>query len=87
MNIFKVSIHSLVTDLCGRAIAQAVSRRVPNTPARVRAQVRSCRIYGGKNGIGVGFLLVLQFPLQILIPPTASHSSSYIIRGGYNRMI
>jgi hypothetical protein len=30
----------------GRAIAQAVSHRFPTTAARVRAQVRSCGIYG-----------------------------------------
>jgi hypothetical protein len=33
------------------------------------------------------FLLVLRFPLPILIPPTAPHSSSSIIRGWYNRQI
>jgi arylamine N-acetyltransferase len=48
----------------GRAIAQAVSRRLPTAAARTRAQVRSCRI-------GAGFLQVLWFPLPILIPPTA----------------
>jgi hypothetical protein len=31
------------------------------------------------------FLRVLQFPLPILIPPTASHSSSFIIRCWYNK--
>jgi hypothetical protein len=44
---------------------------------RVRAQVRSCCICGGICGNGTGFLEVLRFPLPILIPPTAPHSSSY----------
>jgi hypothetical protein len=67
--------------LCGRAIFQAVSRRLPTAAARVRAQVRSCGICGGQSGTGAGFLRVLRFLLLILIPPTAPHSSSSIIRG------
>jgi hypothetical protein len=55
----------------GRAIAQAVSRWLPTAAARVRSQVRSCGIWGGQSGTGAGFLRVLQFPLPILIPPTA----------------
>jgi hypothetical protein len=68
-----------------RAIAQAVSRRLPTSAARVPAQVRSCGICGGQSGTGAHFLRVLRFPLPILIPPTAPHSSSSIIRGWYNR--
>jgi hypothetical protein len=60
----------------GRAIAQAVSRRLPTAAARVRFQVRSCVICGGQSGTGAGFLRVLRFPLPILIPPTTQHSSS-----------
>jgi hypothetical protein len=37
------------------------------------------------TGVDAGFLRVLQFPLTILIPPTASHSSSSIIRVWYNK--
>jgi hypothetical protein len=70
-----------------RAIAQAVSRRLPIAPTGVRAQVKSCGICGGQSGTGEGFLRVLQLPLPILIPPTAPHSSSSIIRGWYNRPI
>jgi hypothetical protein len=70
----------------GRVIAQAVSRRLPTVVARVRAQVRSCGIYGGQGSTGAGFLRVLRLPLPILIPPTAPHSSS-IIRCWYNRPV
>jgi hypothetical protein len=70
----------------GRAIAQAVSHRLPTAAARVPAQVWSCGICGGQSGTGASFLLVLRFPLPILIPPTAPQSSS-TIRGWYNRPI
>jgi hypothetical protein len=55
----------------GRAIAHAISRRLPTAAAWVRPQVRSCGIRGGRSGIGAGFLRVLRFPLPVLIPPTA----------------
>jgi hypothetical protein len=48
----------------GRAIAQAVSRRLPTAAARVRAQVRSCGICGGQSSTRVGFLQVFRFPCQ-----------------------
>jgi hypothetical protein len=38
----------------------------------------------GQSDTGAGFLLVLRFPMPILIPPTAPHSSS-TIRSWYNR--
>jgi hypothetical protein len=76
----------MVTDIPGRAIAQAVSRLLLTAAARVRARVTSCGICGGQNGIGGGFLRVLRFPLPILIPPTAPYSSS-IVRGWYNRPV
>jgi hypothetical protein len=62
--------------LLGRAIAQAVGRQLPTAAAQVLAQVRSCGIYGGQSGTRSGFLRVLRFPLPVLIPPTAAHSSS-----------
>jgi hypothetical protein len=70
-----------------RAIVSAVISRLPTAAARVRAQARSCGICGGQSDTGAGFLRVLRFPLPILIPLTAPHSSSSIIRGWYNRTI
>jgi hypothetical protein len=67
----------------GRAIDEAVSRRVPTSAVRVRSQVRSYGICGGQSDAGVGFLRVLRFPLLFLIPLTAPHSSS-IIRSWYS---
>jgi hypothetical protein len=46
----------------------------------------TCGIYGEQSGTGAGFLQALRFPLPILMPSTAPHSSS-IIRGWYNRPI
>jgi hypothetical protein len=57
----------------GRAISQAVSRRLHTAAARVRAQVKSRGICGGQSGNEAGFIRVLRFPLSILIPPTATH--------------
>jgi hypothetical protein len=64
------------------AVDQKVCRRLPTAAARVRAQVRSCGICGGQSGTGANILRILRFPLPILIPLTAPHSSS-IIRGWY----
>jgi hypothetical protein len=46
-----------------------------------------CRICGGQNGPGAGFLRVLRFPLPIFIPPISAQSLSPIIRGWYNRPV
>jgi hypothetical protein len=73
-------------SLLGRAIAQAVRRRLPTAADRVRDQFRSCAICGGWCGSGANFLGVFRFPLPILIPQIVPHSSS-IIRGWYNRPI
>jgi hypothetical protein len=47
-----------------RAIAQAVSRRLPIAAARVRAQVTSCGICDGRSGTGAGFFRVIRFPFR-----------------------
>jgi hypothetical protein len=56
---------------------------------RIRAQVRPYGICSGQSGAWAGFILVLRFSQQILIPPTAPHSllSSSVIRGWYSRPI
>jgi hypothetical protein len=69
----------------GRAVAQAVSHRLPTAAARVRAQVRSRGICGGRSGTEAGFLRVLRFPLPISILPIAPQSPSSTIRGWYTR--
>jgi hypothetical protein len=58
--------HSLYQTVSPQT--QAVSRRLPNSAARIRSQVRSCGIFGGT---GAGFLRVLRFPLLLLISPAA----------------
>jgi hypothetical protein len=83
----KAKIIGQLASRLGRAIAQAVSRRLPTAAAWIRAQVRSYGICGGQSSTGAGFLRVLRFPLPILIPLTAPHSSSSTIRGWYNRPI
>jgi hypothetical protein len=65
-----------VTAVIGRAIAQAVSHRLPTAVARVRARVWSCGLCGKQSDTGAGFLRVRRFPLPVLIPLTAPHSSS-----------
>jgi hypothetical protein len=82
--INRVRMAQSVQRLTGRVIAQGVSRQLPTAAAQVRAHDRSYGICGGQSGIGVGFLQVLRFPLSMLIPPTAPHSSS-ITWGWYNR--
>jgi hypothetical protein len=69
---------------CGRAVVQAVSRRLPIAAARVRSEVKSCWIYCLQIGTGAGFFRVLRFPLPVLMPPTAPHLSS-VIHGWYSR--
>jgi hypothetical protein len=44
-------------EIQGRAIAQAVSRRLPTAAMRVRARVRLCRICGEQSGTGASIYL------------------------------
>jgi hypothetical protein len=53
----------------GRSIAQAVGRRLPTAATRVRAQVRSCGICGGRSGTGADF-----FP-STSVSPANSYST------------
>jgi hypothetical protein len=53
MNKNTYKLHSWSYIKKGRAITQAVSRRLPAAAARVRAQVRSCGICGGQSGTSV----------------------------------
>jgi hypothetical protein len=70
--------HELRTkNILGRAIAHAVSRRLPTAAARFRAQVRSRGIYGGQSGTGSGFLRVLRFPLPVLIPQSSAICTNF----------
>jgi hypothetical protein len=57
----------------GPAVAQAVSHWLPTAAARGRVRA-ACRVCGGQSGTGAGFIRVLQFPLQIIIPPNSPSS-------------
>jgi hypothetical protein len=77
LNLLSVrSVTHKTKVIVGRAIAQPVSRRLPTAAARVRPQVRSCGICGGRSGAGACVLRVIPFPLPILIPQTTPHSQS-----------
>jgi hypothetical protein len=71
--------------ILGFAVAQAVSCRLPTAETRLRAQIMSCDICVRKSCTGEGFPRVFWIPLKI-VPPTARHSSSSIIRGWYNSL-
>jgi hypothetical protein len=55
-----------VTVGLGRALTQAVGRRLSTEAARIRARFKSCGMYGGQSGTGAGFLPVLRFPLPLI---------------------
>jgi hypothetical protein len=66
-----------VSQMLGRAIAQAVSRRLPTAAARVQTRVWSCGILWWTNvALVAGFLRTLWFPLPIYIPSASPQSSS-----------
>jgi hypothetical protein len=66
-------------ELKGRAMAQAVSRRLLTAEARVRTQVRPCGICDGQSGTGAGFSP--QVLLFSSVEITAVAQVSYIIWG------
>jgi hypothetical protein len=53
---YRLSQLAYLGEKGDRAIAQAVSSRLPTAAVLVRAQVRSCGICGGQSGSGVGFI-------------------------------
>jgi hypothetical protein len=60
----------------GRAISQAVSRRLPTAAARIQTRVGMWDFVMDKSGAGAGFLRELRFPLPIYIPSCSPQSSS-----------
>jgi hypothetical protein len=72
-------------DTNGRAVAQAVSRWLPTTVARVRVRA-TCGICGEQSGIGAGFLSQIFFEY---FGSPADHFTSFSIiivtRGWHNR--
>jgi hypothetical protein len=74
MFVGSIVIQHTLCVCVDRALAQAVSRWLPTTAARVRSQVWSSGICGGQSGAGAGFLRVLQFPLPVFIPPNSPSS-------------
>jgi hypothetical protein len=62
----------------GRAVAQAVSRRLPTAAARVPTQVTSCDIFDGRSLTATDSLQVLGFSSHSFIPMIALASSSQI---------
>jgi hypothetical protein len=74
----RIQVHSLVTTQ-GRAVAEAVSRRLPTTVARVRSYGKSCGICGQRSGAGASFLRVHGLTLHRLFhtyhPSTAATST------------
>jgi hypothetical protein len=69
----------------GRAAVQAVSRRIPTAPARVRYHVKSSEICGWQSGTGTGFIRIFLSSLPSLIPQNGPYSC--VIQGWYSRPI
>jgi hypothetical protein len=71
---FKTRYKQIVN--IGRDIAQAVSRRLPTTAARVQTRVGMWDFVIDKSSAGAGFLWKLRFPLPIYIPSCSPQLSS-----------
>jgi hypothetical protein len=65
----------LLTRRMGRPTDQAANGRLHTVASRIRSRVKSCEICNGKRSTEAGFLLVLQFAIQNLIPLSAPQSS------------
>jgi hypothetical protein len=71
-------LYRVTSLLSGRAIAQAVSRRLPT--AAVRGSKPDLGMWGfvmDKSGAGAGFLRELRFPLPIYIPSALHNRLHY----------
>jgi hypothetical protein len=62
------------SEIYGRAMAQAVSRRPLTAEVRVHSRVSPCVICGGQSGTGTGFSPVLRFSPVNFIPPVLHYS-------------
>jgi hypothetical protein len=61
-----VNTESNTSQWWGRAIAEAVSRRLPTAAARAQSQVSSCEICGGQcSASGQVFSQYISFPYQL----------------------
>jgi hypothetical protein len=78
----RLPFNVVFTANCGRAIAQAVSRWLPNAAARVRARVWSSGIYCGQSGTEAGFLRTSVSPANLY---SIKFSILTLTRGRYNR--
>jgi hypothetical protein len=65
--------HITIKIIIGRAMAQAVSRRLLTAAARVRAQVNPVGFVVDKVALGQVFLRVLRFSPVNIISPWAPH--------------
>jgi hypothetical protein len=64
----------------GPAIAQEISSQLSTAADRIK----SCGICGEDSGSWEGFLKAFQFPLPVLIPPTAPYSSIIVLSTLYS---
>jgi hypothetical protein len=71
----------------GRAVAQAVSRRLPTAASPVRAWVKSCGICSGQSGTGQVSSEYFGFLCHSFIPLTAPQPSPSVTQGWRNRPI
>jgi hypothetical protein len=86
--VFDIKYFASRTIYEGRSVCRPCHSSgawLPTMAAQVRTHVNSCGNCDASSGIEAGYLRVFRFPLPILIPPTAPHSSSSTIWDWYNR--